>query len=135
MGRWSRRWCEAWSLVRASWNWIFCVPGFIHGRTQGESAISSFCFWCYSRKLRCRGGSRFSCVTPWMERLSRDLPRAVKASFLHNKASFLLAIRCTLFSKKNFKFTYLINWLGDWFQLVIFSSLVRAWTGDHFDIN
>ena len=50
-------------LFRTGWNCIFCVPGFIQGwGTQGDSKISSFCFWCLSRE---RGGvvnSRvFSC--------------------------------------------------------------------------
>ena len=35
-------------------------------------------------------------------------------------------IRRILFSKKKIKFIYLINWSGDWFQLVIILSLVRG---------
>ena len=49
-----------------------------------------------------------------------------------NLTSNWLDVFC--FLKKTIKFIYLINWSVDWFKLVIFLSLVWAWTGDQFDI-
>ena len=41
----------------------------------GPAENASFCFWCESRKQVGKASSRFSCVTPGVERFSLDLKK------------------------------------------------------------